>query len=248
MVPNIKETYENLNLLFDLVKINKISFKFLSDFKIILMVNGLQTATSSYPCPYCCISLKELRSYSEYHKELRSYGDNTLHFNKFDLIFEKKLKRGNESFSTINKAIFKEEDDVKIFKKCIIPELYLLQRFINHLFFKGLLPLLGKENALKCPKQLHLVTKNYQGELFEGNACRKWLKNAEDLKSKGILVNLEEVYGIPFVVAFNTMNRIVEKCFGSKLLCTLSKLKADMSLLKAVLKGAGVSQTLWSIL
>ncbi|CAH0553090.1 unnamed protein product [Brassicogethes aeneus] len=206
MVPDIKETYENLNLLFDMVKIKKISFKFLSDFKIILMVNGLQTATSSYPYPYCYISLKELRSYSEYHKELTSYGDNTLHFNKFDLIFEKNLKRGNESFR--------------------------------------LVPLLGKENALKCPKKLHLVTKNYQGELFEGNACRKLLKNAEDLKSKEILVNLEEVYVIPFVVAFNTMNGIV----GSELLCTLSELKADVSLLKAVLKGTGVSQTLWSIL
>lgn len=51
IVPSIKETYNNIKILFDLIRINDISFKFVSDFKVLLIINGQQTATSSFPCP-----------------------------------------------------------------------------------------------------------------------------------------------------------------------------------------------------
>lgn len=108
-------------------------------------------------------------------------------------IQDRNLKCANESFSTMNRAIFKGEDKAKIIEKCIIPELHLLQSFVNHFFLQGLLPLLGQDNASKWPKKLLLVTKNYQEELFEGDACRKLMKNAEKLKSKDILMDLEEM-------------------------------------------------------
>ena len=60
-VPNIEGSYGNIQLLFNLININKIPFKFVADFIIILTVNGKQTASSSYPSPYCRISLRELR-------------------------------------------------------------------------------------------------------------------------------------------------------------------------------------------
>ena len=60
-VPQIKESYKNIKLLFDLTNLNKIPFKFVSDYKVILIVNGKQTATSAFPSPYCYISLKALR-------------------------------------------------------------------------------------------------------------------------------------------------------------------------------------------
>ena len=46
VVPGMKETYSNIQTLFELTKINNIPFKFAADFKVILMVNGLQTATA----------------------------------------------------------------------------------------------------------------------------------------------------------------------------------------------------------
>ena len=61
-VPSIKESYDNIKVLFDLTNINNISYKFISDFKLILIINGQQTATSMYPCPYCFVSLKTLKS------------------------------------------------------------------------------------------------------------------------------------------------------------------------------------------
>ncbi|KAL7297469.1 hypothetical protein TKK_0009839 [Trichogramma kaykai] len=50
-VPRIKESHENMKTLFELTKINEIPFKFASDFKLMLIVNGQQTASSTYPCP-----------------------------------------------------------------------------------------------------------------------------------------------------------------------------------------------------
>ena len=84
-VPDVKETYENIKILFDITQLNNIPFKFVSDFKLILTVNGKQTATSMYPSPYCFITLNELREISDdapkcYDKEERcfkllTYGD-----------------------------------------------------------------------------------------------------------------------------------------------------------------------------
>lgn len=62
IVPDIKETYENVKILFELTNINEISFKFISDLKLCLIVNGQQTASASYPSPYCSVTLTEMRS------------------------------------------------------------------------------------------------------------------------------------------------------------------------------------------
>ena len=73
-----------------------------------------------------------------------------------------------------------------VLQKCVIPELHGLQGFVNHLFWKGLVPLLGKEKALMWPKKLNLFSKNYHGDAFERNACRKLLKNADMLEDRDI--------------------------------------------------------------
>ena len=50
-----------MKILFELTNINNIPFKFVADFKLLLIVNGEQTATSAYSCPYCFVSLRDLR-------------------------------------------------------------------------------------------------------------------------------------------------------------------------------------------
>lgn len=60
IVPSIQETYDNVKLLFELTNTNDTSCKFVSDFKLLLIVNGQQTATVSCPCPFCCVTLSEL--------------------------------------------------------------------------------------------------------------------------------------------------------------------------------------------
>jgi hypothetical protein len=36
-------------------------------------------------------------------------------------------------------------------EKVIIPELHIIQGFVNHLFWDGIVPLLGRENSMKWP-------------------------------------------------------------------------------------------------
>ena len=187
LVPDIKETYENIKIIFSLINLNSIPFKFVSDFKLLLIVNGQQTATSSFPCPFCFISLKELRItdetqvYLDYintvttenqngdvlindSKTLKTYGDLKHDFSRF---CDDGKKRLNAKFyhSTINKPLFEEDDELCIIQKCVIPELHVLQGFVNHMFWDGLVPLLGREKALLWPKKnkLHYLQKRYHG-------------------------------------------------------------------------------------
>jgi hypothetical protein len=48
--------------LFSLININRIPFKFVADFKLDLVVLGMQTATATYPCPFCFVTLDVMRS------------------------------------------------------------------------------------------------------------------------------------------------------------------------------------------
>ena len=77
-VPDIKETWDNCKVLWDLAKINDIPYLFSGDFKLTLILLGLQTATSSYPCHLCFVSLDQLRGLKEFLDNLKS-NDNFEH-------------------------------------------------------------------------------------------------------------------------------------------------------------------------
>ena len=82
IVPKIKKSYDNWKILIDITNLNSISCKFLSDFKVILMVNGQQTAISAFPCPYCFVIINDLKNKVDlidgHHTDsfkLKSFGD-----------------------------------------------------------------------------------------------------------------------------------------------------------------------------
>ena len=68
-----------MKTLFDLIRVNDIPLKFLADFKLLLIVNGLQTATASYPCPYCQVKLRTLRGKNE---QVEAQGDGSRRYKK----------------------------------------------------------------------------------------------------------------------------------------------------------------------
>lgn len=175
VVPAIKETHANIELLFDLTQMNNIPFKFVSDFKLLLIVNGQQTATSTFPCPYYFISLNDLRGKKstntglndsatsssfnndidmEDHTKSKTFGDLRRNYEKYcSMGKDKKLSK--ECYSTINPPLFNEDDDIPVLQKCVVPELHVLQGFVNHLFWRGLVPMLGPEKALMWPMKLN---------------------------------------------------------------------------------------------
>jgi hypothetical protein len=92
---------------------------------------------------------------------------------------------------------------------------YVLQGFLNHLFWNGLVPLLGKENALLWPRKLKLIPKNYHGHSFEGNACRKLLNESDAILEADVRGNVSPLQILPFISAFKAMNKVVETCFSN---------------------------------
>lgn len=232
IVPDIKETYENIQKLLDLTKLNDIPFKFVSDFKMLLIINGQQIASAMYPCPYCFVALHELRnkevveleqpntstacssstveSISGNSKRLKTYGDLRKDYDKFCSTGKKK-KYAKECHSTINPPLFTEDDDHEVLKKCIIPELHIVLGFANHLFWNGLVPILGEEKALLWPKSLNIIYKGYHGRCFEGNGCRKLIKEVDKLQE--ILSEAEIFKVMPIIAAFKAMDKVVNSCF-----------------------------------
>ena len=61
-MPDIDESHSNFETIIQKIELNKISFILAVDFKLLLIVLRLQNAVSSYPCPYCLITLIDLRN------------------------------------------------------------------------------------------------------------------------------------------------------------------------------------------
>ena len=127
-----------------------------------------------------------------------------------------KKKYAKDHQSTINPPLFNEQDDTYMLDKCIIPELHILMGFVNQLFWDGLVPLVGRDKALLWPEEAGATSKDYHGEVFEGNACRKLLKKADLLCNVKIYEEVGILKIVPYISTFKTMNKIVKCCFSSR--------------------------------
>lgn len=96
------------------------------------------------------------------------------------VIFFHGIREDNAKFSngTINLSVFDEDDNTCVLEKCIIPELHILQGFLNHVFWNGLVPILGLGRALLWPKNLELIPKNYHGmqEALQGGSSQIFVR------------------------------------------------------------------------
>ena len=88
--------------------------------------------------------------------------------------------------------------------------------FVNHTFFNGLVKVIVLERALNFPKSLNLVAKDYYGSIFEGNACRSMLKQADKMMNREVLGDTSPLLVIPYVRAYKAMDNLVHSCFGTK--------------------------------
>lgn len=224
------------------------SFKFVSDFKLLLMVIGQQTASATYPCPYCFVKLKELQNHDVQSTELKTFKHLKEDYTKYKSSGKDK-KNAPQCHSVVNHPLFVKEDDdeddnIHVIEKCILPELHLLQGFVNHLFWNGIVPLVGREKALLWPKKLKQIPKNYHGDIFEGNACRKLLKEADKLKDPEIYDEVVGIFAIqPFIAAFKVMNTIVDNYFTTNIV-NITNLNMHLTELRKAFRSTNVSQTL----
>ena len=93
-------------------------------------------------------------------------------------------------------------------------ELHIMEGIVNHLFFNGLVIKIGKENAMKWPNKVNVVSALYHGEKFEGNGCRTLLKSTHILEDREVM-GIHPIIVQPFVAAFQALDKLVLACFGS---------------------------------
>ena len=225
IVPNCKETHSNMKTLFDLTNLNNISFLFVTDMKLLLTCIGCQTATSSFPCPYCLSHYSDIAPDNEDDPvtdvvdeiEDRTFGKLIEDSTKFVEIYGSKKLLAKHCNSTVNSPLLKESAAVKVIDKCPPEEMHLMMGFVNHTFFNGLVKVLGRETALKFPKSLNLISQDYHGEVFEGNACREMLKKAQCIEKAEVLGLISPIIVQPYICAYQAMDKLVHACFGMKL-------------------------------
>ena len=125
-VPDVPETHSNMEILFDLTQLNSISYIFVADFKLFLTVLGLQTATASYPCPYCEITLKDMRNKSLIEKRHdtcddmteRTFGSLKTDIDLFQKDYASKKSCAPLTHSYQNPSLILEDETIRIIDKC----------------------------------------------------------------------------------------------------------------------------------
>lgn len=60
-----------------------------------------------------------------------------------------------------------------------------------------------------------MISENYHGDAFEGNACRKLLKEADRLTDPVFYRDAGIFKIMPYIAAFKAMNKVVNCCFTS---------------------------------
>ena len=249
LVPDIKETHRNIHTLFDIVNINNIEYKIVADYKAMLITLGLQTSTATYPCPFCIVHKDDLAQESENVPE-RTFQLLKQDHEKFVQEYQGDKKNAKHCHSTVNPCLLTEDQYKAVLEKFIFPELHTVLGVVNHLFFKGLVPLLKDPNDPQAPSRAFLWplklgrgnVEKYHGGTFEGNDCKVLLSNPDILTNPDILgeVKVEEVQ--PFIRTFHDFNKLVDECFSTKLV-DMDKAKRFLSEFQKSYKTTGVSCT-----
>ena len=66
-------------------------------------------------------------------------------------------------------------------------------------------------------QKINAVAKEYHGVQFEGKACRDMLKQAHRMLDEDVLGDTSPILVQPYVRAFQAMDKLVNHCFGTKL-------------------------------
>lgn len=98
--------------------------------------------------------------------KLKTYQDLKDNYNKF-LNFDKKKSKAPLCHSSVNISNFYERDEICVIEKWIVPEVHILLGIVNHLFWYGLVPLVGESKCVLWPQKLNLVVKEYHGRALK---------------------------------------------------------------------------------
>lgn len=208
----VQENYENVNILWEALSISEFLGTIATDLKLANILTGLMSHSSSYPCTWCdshsdqlhlCGNSRTIGSCIKNCQEWVSKGKNK--------------KQAKDHKNCINLPVFSMLDPCKEIIEIIPPpELHLLLGGVNTIFNKMLIDF--ESVSLEWAKICNVERSFTHGSLsFEGNQCKKLIDNVDKLRA------ICGIDSLKFVKAFESLKKVVDSCFSSKLKDTFEK-------------------------
>ena len=122
------------------------------------------------------------------------------------------LAKAKHTGNVVHPPILSGANDTLILDILPPPELHLLLEVVNQIFqkMKSVWP-----NPEKWPTSLNVKLSPCHGGMFEGNNCRKLLRNVDRLQQLAEAESTFQVFG--FIEALRKFDAVVKSCFGSDL-------------------------------
>ncbi len=207
LIPDIPENYENMEIIFNELKIHQVKFIIATDLKLANIILGLSAHGAVHSCSWCEANSREWSKGGN----LRSLGRIRECFQRF-CNSGANLKNAQHFLNCIHLPLLLLDDTTLVLDIIPPPELHLLLGAFNHLYdgleedWKG-----ASEWTKKCNVQ-KVAWRGRDGKgHFQGNECRKLLKNLDLLDG---MTNLPQK---KFVRALRALNKVVTGCFGEVL-------------------------------
>ncbi|PAA56542.1 hypothetical protein BOX15_Mlig006248g1 [Macrostomum lignano] len=175
IVNDISETYKNVKTLLQAVSVVELSAVTVTDMKLANILCGLQPHSCAHPCPYC-ESTAPLTT-SGRPRTLGRIRQKVQEFNSAGRVWS----RAKQFMNCVNLPLLAGDDDEEVLMLLPPPELHLLLGISNKLL-DSLNEAWGEDRGFAWLQSYGIVRAGYRGGTMEGNACRKLLLMAEDLR------------------------------------------------------------------
>ena len=178
--PQIKEMNNNLDKIFNLIKLDQLfvnfnNVVFTGDFKLLNEVYGIMQASSKHPCIYCLAPEQQLES-----GILRTFGDLRGKHEEWRRNGSKKKDCKND-FNVNNPTLLKSiPNETLVLSITPHPTLHILLGVFNHIWKN--MEELSVEHQRACRDfaiKHNCMREEYWGNTFEGNECSKLMNKLE---------------------------------------------------------------------
>ncbi|KAJ8671673.1 hypothetical protein QAD02_002932 [Eretmocerus hayati] len=130
LVESCQDNYDNISMLWSMLKLNDIGRKYAIDLKVANLMAGLMAHGASFPCPWCRAPKDQLSLPCSKVRRIREISD---HF----LLWENAGAKKNlykEFKNCIHKPIFTGDPDKPIIDIIVPPELHIMLGIVNFLY------------------------------------------------------------------------------------------------------------------
>ena len=208
IVPELPEKYENVSQLFSLLKLDEIGLehikiRYAADLKMINLLLGLMSHSSSHPCSWCTINKSNLNDIGV----PRTFGN-------LKSTFQIWIDAGGDMVNAkiygnvIHPSVLSTKSDSLVIDLVPPPELHLLLGAVNTMY-SGMLSIWP--DAATWVHKCNVTEDPMHGGCFNGNGCRQLLMKTD------ILQTTAPITVQPFVTAFKSLSDVVSACFGREL-------------------------------